>query len=728
MIIGGVAAFAVLYSMTPDADDLGHQAETQLSATQIMWNGEGDEDGDVALTTGEVNRIPVEFDEIPDTVISGVLAAEQHTFYDDPGISISGTARAVLSRGEAGGGSTITQQMARNYYAGLSQEQTMQRKVREIFIALKLSQQLEQDQILEQYLNTIYFGRNASGIEAAAQAYFDKPVSELDEAEGAFMGMIIQQPSAFANPEPDGPHDRVMRGERWEYMQDQLVELNKIEPELGLSESEAQALEFPEAVEYNPEEMDDPKLAYVRNAVVDEIERRYEGVTGADIATQGYTIKTSLDEDLMEAAGEAFDVLPAMADDTMRGLTSVDPTTGEIRAFHGGPNAAEVINNSLTHQTQAGSAYKPYVLATALRDNISMRSMFDGDSPQEFPGLQSPVQNAGDVSYGPVDLVSSTADSVNTSYVELAIRVGEQNVDDLAVEMGVHPDRVETSVRGPLIALGTHQVNTLDMASGYATLAAEGRHFPAHMVTEVIDREGQVLDPVDANEIESGTEVLSNGVAADATYAMTEVVENGGGSNAALPDGRPVAGKTGTSSDAVSAWFVGYTPQLATAVSLSRFSGEPLQFDGSVAGEIFGGTTSANVWREFMSTAMEGQEHQQFPPPQWVGEEESHLPSPSPSEEPEEEEPSEEPSDEPTEPEECDPRDPECDREPDPEECEWWDLQCQDEGDDGEDGGGGEECDPRWEDCDEETPGIPGDPDPGDGWGNNSLIRPPGRD
>ena len=721
MIIGGVATFAVLYAMTPDADDLGHQADTQLSATQIMWEGEGDEDGEVALTTGEVNRIPVDFEEIPDTVISGVLAAEQHTFYDDPGISISGTARAILSGGEAGGGSTITQQMARNYYSGLSQEQTMQRKIREIFISLKLSQQLEQDQILEQYLNTIYFGRNASGIEAAAQAYFDKSVGDLDEAEGAFIGMIIQQPSAFANPEPGGPHDRAMREDRWPYMKEQLVELNQIEPELGLSDSEAQALEFPEPVEYDPEEVDDPKLAYVRNAVIDEIERRYEGITGADIATSGYTVKTSLDEDLMDAADEAFDVLPDMAEDTMRGLTAVDPGTGEIKAFHGGSDAAEVINNSLTHQTQAGSAYKPYVLTAALQDNISMRSMFDGDSPQEFPGLQSPVQNAGDVSHGPVDLVESTADSVNTSYVELAIRVGEQNVDDLAVDMGVHPDRVETSVRGPLIALGTHQVNTLDMASGYATLAAEGRHFPAHMVTELVDREGNVLEPEDADELANGTEVVSNDVAADATHALTQVVENGGGSSAALPDGRPVAGKTGTSSDAVSAWFVGYTPQLSTAVSLSRFSGEPLQFDGSVAEEIFGGTTSANVWREFMATAMEGQDHQQFPPPQWVGEEESHLPSSSPSEEPEEEEPTEEPSEEPTEPEDCDPHDPECELEPDPEECEWWDIACQEEDDD--DGDEDEECDPRLEDCDEETPGIPG-PDPGEGWENNSLIRP----
>ena len=720
LIIAGVGTFAVFYSVAPDADDLEGQAESQLSATQIMWAGEEGDEGEenVALTTGEVNRVPVEFEEIPDSVVGGVLAAEQHTFYDDPGISITGTMRAVLSGGDAGGGSTITQQMARNYYAGLSQEQSIERKIREIFISIKLGQQLEHDQILEQYLNTIYFGRNASGVEAAAQAYFDKPVSELDDAEGAFIGLIIQQPSAFANPEPGGPHDKVMRGERWDYLQQQLGELNKIEPDLGLPAEEANNLEFPETVEYNPDEESDPKLGYINNAVVNEVERRYDGITGADIATQGYTIKTSLDEDLMGAAQDAFDVLPEMADDTMRGLTSVDPATGEIVAFNGGPNPAEVVNNSLTHQTQAGSAYKPFVLATALRDNISLNSQFDGDSPQEFPELQSPVQNAGEQSYGEVDLIQATADSINTPYVELMVQTGVQNVDQLAVDMGVDPARIETSVQGPLVALGTHQVNTLDMASAYATFAAQGQQRPAHMVTEVIDRNGDVVEPNDAEEIENGTEVISSDVAADATHAMTQVVENGGGENAALPDGRPVAGKTGTSSDAVSAWFVGYTPQLATSVSLSRAGAEPLQVNGEGDMEIFGGTTSANVWSEYMATAMEGEEIQEFPPPQFVGEDQSYLPTPEPTEQPTEqpteeptpeeptEQPTEEPTEEPTPPEDCHPLDPTCDEE---------EIDCED---------------PQFEghpDCqEEESPAFPGDPGTEDdrGANSNSLIRP----
>jgi membrane peptidoglycan carboxypeptidase len=653
-------------------------------------------------------------------VVSGALAAEQHTFYEDPGISITGTMRAILSGGEAGGGSTITQQMARNYYGGLGTEQTITRKVREIFIALKLGQDLSHDEILTQYLNTIYFGRGASGVEAAAQAYFGKSVSELDDAEGAFIGMIIQQPSAFANPEPGGPHDRVMRGDRWEYMKVQLAELHEVNPDYGLPEDEAQALEFPEPIAYDENEGADPQVGYIYNAMIDELDRRYEGVDGTAIATGGYTIETSLDETLMDKATEAFEVLPPGAEDTMFGLTAVDPATGEIKAFNGGPNAAEVANNSLTHQTQAGSSYKPYVLATALEQGIGLRSMFDGDSPREFPGLASEVINAGGASFGDVNLIDATADSINTPFVDLAIRVGESNVDNMAVEMGVNPARLETSTQGPLIALGTHQVNALDQASAYATFASGGTHYPAHMITEVRNSEGEVVEPIDQEEIESGTPVLEPGVAADATYAMRQVVEVGGGTNAQLSDGRQVAGKTGTSSDAVSAWFVGYTPQLSVSVGLSRHGGGPLEFEGVSNAEVFGGGTSALVWKDFMETAMEGVPEENFPEPQWVGTEQSFLPTPEPSDEPTEEtsdEPSDEPSESPTD--ECppggDPENPECPQVSDEptDECEPWDLACQGEGDDDTGSPPPDDDEPCWGlGCEDETPpGQQGRPD-----------------
>ncbi len=750
MIIGGVAAFAILYAMAPNKDELTAAADKDMSATQIRWapEEEGGE-GEVALTTGEVQRIKVSYEDIPPEVINGVLAAEQPTFYTDPGINIMGTLRGVVFGGTRGGGSTITQQMARNYYSDLSSDQTVTRKIKEIFIAIKLNQQLPPEKILETYLNTIYFGRGASGIEMAAQAYFDKSVGELTAEEGAFLGIIIQQPSNFETVQEgdDSYASRYLYGERWDYVQNHLVEMHEEDPDHGLPRDQAEALEVPERVPYVPpgtepaeesegeeeEREDTTKLGYVRQAVMMEIAERYAdaGITEQDIATKGYQVQTSLDPALMDAAADAFDVLPpANGDDLMEGLTAIEPDTGRIVAFHGGDDVVTDLDNSLLHRAQAGSSYKPYVLATALSQGIGLKTQLDGSTPREFPGLASPVNNADGQDHVPTDLIASTAHSINTSYVDLATRVDSlQSIDDTAVEMGVDPEQVTTSQRGPLIALGTHEVSTLDQASGYATFANEGRHIPAHMITELRTADGTVVPPDDAATIESGGEqVITADVAADATYAMRQVVEAGGGSNAALADGRPVAGKTGTSSGAVSAWFVGYTPQLSAAVGLSRFSREGLEFEGLGNNAVYGGATSALVWKEFMETATEGMEVQDFPPPVYVGEEMNFAPSPSPSESPSEvpsEEPSEQPSETPTD--DCLPgngngngngngtgNDDCADPSTDPSEpvCEDWDPTCQDDGGGGDiDPPGGEEpCEPTWLDpCDDES-----DPD-GDG-------------
>ncbi|MFV2195525.1 transglycosylase domain-containing protein [Nocardiopsis sp. LOL_012] len=635
MIIGGVAAFAILYAMAPDPNELDDRAEQQASASQILWEG-----GDVAMTTGEVQRIEVTREEIPQSVVNGVLAAEQRTFYEDPGINIVGIGRAVLSGGQSGGGSTITQQMARNYYGDLNNENRYIRKVQEIFISIKLGQQMEHDEILTRYLNTIYFGRGASGIEMASQRYFDKSVGELNDAEGAFLGMIIQLPSTFENPTENDEWTQNYLVERWTYMQDQLALMHEeTDGERGLPEAEAEALEIPERIPYQigEEAESDPSIPYIHQAIMDEIADRYNDsdITAGDIATQGYRIQTSLNPDLMDAAAEAFAALPeGPPEDLMRGLTAVRPGTGEIVAFYGGANYTEETNHSLTHRTQAGSSYKPYVLATALSQGIGLRTTLDGSNAREFPGLASPVNNAGNGDYGEVNLIEATANSYNTPYVDLATRVGEVAVDDMAVRLGVGPEQIETSARGPLIALGTHLVSSLDQATAYSTFANQGVHMPAHMIVELTDAEGDVVPPDDAGELETGTEVISPDIAADVTYALTQVVENGGGSSAALPD-RRVAGKTGTSSNAVSAWFVGYTPQLTTAVGISRSSGEPLAFDTLGNASVFGGSTSALVWKEFMTRAMEGQEVLDFPPPAYTGEDQKFY-SPSPSESPSE--------------------------------------------------------------------------------------------
>ncbi|MFL1433058.1 MULTISPECIES: transglycosylase domain-containing protein, partial [unclassified Nocardiopsis] len=708
MIIGGVAAFALLYAQAPEPKDLAAKADAEMSATQIFWDT-----GDVAVTTGQVRRIEVKYDDIPEEVIDGIIAAEQHTFFEDPGISISGIGRALLTRGEAGGGSTITQQMARNFYSDLDNYGTLERKVREIFIAIKLGQRMEKEEILERYVNTIYFGRQAMGIEMAARQYFGTSVTELDAAQGAYLGVIIQMPANFENSELGPWTETYLKEERWPYIRDQLVAINEENPDRGMTRSEADALEIPDTTQWGPssddgeegeegeeevEEEFDPKPGYVRDAVVSELIERY-GLTADNIATKGYKVETSLNPDLMEAAYTAFDVLPGHPEDTRKGLTAINPATGEIVAFRGGADVGVELNQSLIERTQAGSSYKPYVLATALSQNISLRTIMNGDTNVRFDGLESPVENADKTDHGPVDLIESTANSYNTPFVQLAEQVTPAAVDQMAVKAGVDEDQITTSTQGPLIALGTHQVTALDQASGYATFAAGGMHRTAHMVTKVTDSSGEEIPPKDADTME--TRAMSDQVAADVTFALTQVVTNGGGGEAALPDGRPVAGKTGTSSGAISAWFVGYVPQLSVAVGLSRADANVgLEFDGLENNSVYGGRTSATVWREFMIQAIDIMEleRQEFPPAANVGTDQYFAPSPSPDPTPSPEEsdepdptPSPEESDEPCDPRDIDYENPNCAGIPTP-----------------------PDCNPIWENCD----GEPTEPtDPEDCWG-----------
>jgi membrane peptidoglycan carboxypeptidase len=704
LFVLGVGGLAVAYITTDDPRTMDEQSEAVLAATSISFA-----DGNEALTTGDINRVIITEDQLPQSVIDGVLAAEQRNFYEEPGISISGTMRAVLSAGSAGGGSTITQQMARNYYDGLSQERSYTRKLKEIMISIKAGQVMDPDQILTQYLNTIYFGRNAYGIQAAAQAYFNKNVEDLNHAEGAFLGGIIQQPGNFENVAPGSDMEDVLH-ERWEYVVKGLYLMNDEDPDLGLTRAEAEELEYPEVVEYEPGANLEGYNGYIRDAVINELAARYD-LDATQVATQGFQVTTSLEKPLMDAADRAFDeTLPDMPVETVYGLAAVEPATGEIKAFHGGDDFTSDPNNSLSTDAQAGSAFKPYVLAAGLEQDIGLNSVFDGDSPQEFEGIGEPIQNDSNRDWGPVDLIDSTKHSVNTSFVQLAIEATPQSVVDIAGKSGIPDRRFESAEMGPNIALGTYRVTPLDQASGFSTFANGGVHMPQHMITEVRDADGEVLPPNDADLLEKGTPAFSAETAADATYAMQQVTaEDGGGSEAALPD-RPVAGKTGTSNEAKSAWFVGFTPQLSTAVGLSRTDGQQLEIPG--VQDVYGGTTSARIWRAFMIEAMEGKEVQEFPEPVFKGQELNFGPTeePSPPPEPEvSEEPSEpaEPSESPSMSPPATSESPELPEPPDG-ECNW--------------------LSDDWPECQEDDgPGGPGGPDGPDaqqnrliGWGRET--------
>ncbi|WP_017539588.1 transglycosylase domain-containing protein [Nocardiopsis halophila] len=726
LFIGGVVAFFVAYAVTPGPDQMRAQSEATQQATVISYAGEDGEAGEEIVTTGEINRQPVSYEEIPDTVINGVLGTEQRTFPSDGGISITGTMRAVLSGGSAGGGSTITQQMARNYYDTLTRDQTITRKAKEIMISIKLGQKLEKEQIVEQYLNTIYFGRGAYGVQAASQAYFGKDVGELDQAEGAFIGAIIQQPGNFENYEADPDIEEILK-ERWrDDSVGGMVKMHEEYPDYGISKAEADKLEFPETVPYTlGEDLTEGHKGYVRDAVINELKERY-GLTDEQIVSRGLRVTTSLDAKLMNKADKVFgEVLPeGMPEDTNYGLTSVDPATGEIKAFRGGTDFTQDRNNSLIERAQAGSAFKPYVLATGLGQGISLQSEFDGSSPQKFEGIEGEIQNDSNRDWGVVNLTESTKHSVNTAFVQLAIETTPAAVVETAKAAGIAEKQFETADIGPNIALGTYQVSALDQATGYATFANGGVHIPAHMVTkvEMPDDQGeyQEVQPKDAELLEKGERAFSQDVAADATYAMQQVVSpDGGGKNAMLDDGRPVAGKTGTSNNAKSAWFAGYTPQLATAVGLFRDSDKQIVIPGEA--DVYGGTTSAKVWKAFMDTAMEGEPVKQFPAPAKIGSKQDFLPvDPSPSNEPSQR-PTQEPSDTPEPPEPSETPTTSPPSTPPGQECNPWWEECDDEGGGGDGGDPGGTTDPG--DPGGENPGGPGGGDDDETGGGGIFGR-----
>lgn len=722
LFVLGVAGIGIAYAMAPSHEDLEAKADVKLAANVVYF-----EDGKTEATRfGEVDRVPVGIEQVPQTVIDGVLAAEHRTFYEDNAINLMGLLRGLVFGGTQGGGSTITQQMARNYYDSLTtnESSTIDRYVRkfnEILIAFKVEQSLTKDEILEQYLNTIYFGRGI-GVQAAAQGYFGKDVSELDAAEGAFIGTVIQQPGNFGTAVPGSEMYEILK-ERWQYTVNGLVEMHEENPERGLSREEADKLEFPDPL---PLEADDSYAGYrgyIQEAVRSELESRY-GLTPEQIARGGYQVTTSLNEKWMQYAEEVVEEQKErtlnntgqeIPEETQFGIAMVDTSTGEIKAFYGGPDPTQYANQSLVQRQQAGSAFKPYVLATALEQGISLRSIYDGDSPKEFPGLAQPVRNDGNRSYGPVDLIQSTRDSINTSYVQLAIEVGPQAVIETALAAGIPEKQLETAEIGPNIALGTMSVAAVDQAAGFATFANGGYHMPQHLIAKVVDTEtGEELQPKDADILESGgTRAFSAETAADATYAMQQVITDN--HNAKLDDGRPMAGKTGTSNNAVSAWFVGFVPQYSTAVGLHRTDGEPLVLPGEAS--IYGGQMPARLWKAFMTKVLEDVPPEEFPQPVFGGEVRNHAPTPSPdpspSQEPEE---TEEPTTEPsmplpsfTPPGRGD--EPNCD-------IQWWLPECRQ---DDEPPGDGEPTSPP------DEPGQPGTgPGPGGiggpGWNSNQIA------
>jgi membrane peptidoglycan carboxypeptidase len=537
-----------------------------------------------------------------------VLAAEDRGFYSNRAFSITGIARAVLNNlrgGSLQGGSTITQQYAKTAF--LTPERTIQRKIKELVIAIKLENQLSKDQIFENYLNTIYFGRGSYGVQTAAQQYFNRNVDQLTNAQAIVISCILRSPG-FYDPSYSKANEKRLT-DRFDYVVKGMVEAEWLSPE------DAAKIKFPTiAPRVTSGSLSGPK-GHIIEAVSKELKKL--GFTEEQLLVGGLVIKTTIDQKAQTAAVDAINKLtPTKVPENLHiALVAIRPGTGEIVAMYGG---ADYLKRQLNDATQAialaGSTFKPFALIAALESGIPLTSMWNGDSPQIFDDLGKPyeVGNYGNEGWGQVDLLFATKHSINTVYVPLGQKAGLDKVVDAARRAGI-PDSV-AMMPTPSVALGPASPHVIDVANAYATFAAQGIKSKPYLVTSVTGSNKGVLYEGKAQT----EEVFSKEVMADLTYALKGVV-NGGTGAAALALGRPAAGKTGTSQSNASAWFSAYTPQLAASVSF--FRDDATQTLNGIGGltSVTGGSFPARIWTAFMKGALKGEPVMDFPAPSNIG-------------------------------------------------------------------------------------------------------------
>ncbi|MGB3859607.1 MAG: transglycosylase domain-containing protein [Ornithinimicrobium sp.] len=616
-VLALAGVFAVAYAST-DIPDPNEFAESQSS---IIYYADGETE--MARFTGGTNRESVPLDEVPDHVQKAMLSAEDRTFYENEGVSITGTARAAwrnLTSDSTQGGSTITQQYVKNYY--LTNEQSYRRKFQELMISVKIDNELSKDEILERYLNTIYYGRGAYGTQTAAQAYFGKDVGDLDVSEGAFLAAVTNAPSLLDPAYAEGNQERAE--ERFAYIIDGMVSQG------WLSEAEGDAASFPELDEpQEPEAVQGPTgyiVEEVRKELVDDLE-----ITDDDIDRGGLRITSTIIQKHQEAAEVAVaQETPTTpdAEDLKVGLVAVTPGDGAITAMYGGADyQEEQLNITTQAPRQAGSLFKVFTLVAALEGDVSTLNTYPGFSPQEFdvPG-EEPVEinNFRDAQFGDIDLRTATANSVNTVFVALNEQIGPENTSRVAREMGLPEDTEGLDDNNLTNVLGTAAPTMVPMANAFAAIAADGELAEPYIVAEVSST-NEVYDYVADPET---TEAVDPDITADVTDAMTRVITEGSGTGAG-DLGRPAAGKSGTSSNNVSAWFNGFTPQVAAAVTMYKGDGtEPMQ-DIAGVDQITGGSFPVAIWGEFMRLAQDGDEVIEFP--ERVGVNDGVVPSTTPT-------------------------------------------------------------------------------------------------
>ncbi|MFM1910030.1 MAG: hypothetical protein RLZZ545_728 [Actinomycetota bacterium] len=564
---------------------------------------------------GTQNRQILPLAKIPLKLRNAVMAAEDRDFYSNRAFSATGIARALLNNIRSGdlnsaGGSTITQQYAKTAF--LTSSRTIQRKIKELVISLKLENAMTKDQILENYLNTIYFGRGAYGVQTAAQQYFNRNANQLTLSQSAVVASILRSPGLYDpyfGDKAQKERNKARLEARFKYVIDGMLEKKWI------TEAQAQSAKMPLiAPRTTSGQLSGPK-GYIIDSVQKELSKL--GFTQEQLLVGGYVIKTTLDQRAQTSAVNAVNRLtPSRAPANLHtALVAIRPGTGEVIAMYGGRDyVVRQLNDATQSIALAGSTFKPFALIAGLEAGIPLTSMWNGDSPQVFDDLGKPyeVSNYGNEGWGQVDLLSATQHSINTVYVPLGIKAGLDRVVDVARRAGI-PETV-AMIATPSVTLGVASPHVIDVANSYATFAAQGIYSKPYMVAQVT---GPNKDLLYRGKPET-QEVFSQEVMADLTHALKSVV-NGGTGSAALGLGRPAAGKTGTSQSNASAWFAGYTPQLSATVALFRDSAsESLNGIGGLT-SVTGGSFPARIWTAFMKGALRNEPVMSFPAPSNIG-------------------------------------------------------------------------------------------------------------
>ncbi|MBV9512765.1 MAG: penicillin-binding protein [Mycobacteriaceae bacterium] len=572
----------------------------------------------------EGNRVDVNIEQVPQHVRDAVMAAEDRDFYSNPGFSFTGFARAVknnLFGGDTQGGSTITQQYVKNALVGSQRTGIggLVRKAKELVIATKMSNEWSKDQVLQAYLNIIYFGRGAYGIAAASKAYFNKPVDQLTVADGALLAALIQRPSSL-----DPAVDPQGSEKRWNWVLDGMVTIGALKP------ADRAGQVFPQTVAPDQSLVESQTTGpngLIERAVKAELLNLFN-IDERTLNTQGLQITTTIDPKAQKAAEDAVNTYMKGQDPDMRtAVVSIDPKTGGVKAYYGGSDANGF--DFAQAGLQTGSSFKVFALIAALQQGIGLGTQVDS-SPLDVNGIK--ISNVEGESCGTCSIAEALKRSLNTSYYRLMLKLKNGPVDVAAAAHeagiaesfpGVEHTLSEDGKGGPPnngIVLGQYQTRPIDMASAYATIAASGVYRAPHFVQKVVNAQGEVLFDA-SNQDSGGDQRIDKAVADNVISAMQPIAAYSNGHN--LAGGRLSGAKTGTTQLGDTgankdAWMVGFTPSLSTAVWVGTAQGnKPLENKWGAA--VWGSTLPSDVWKSTMDGALQGTPTESFPKPASIG-------------------------------------------------------------------------------------------------------------